>query len=147
MATIFDTAARQAVLTRIERLTANAQPRWGRMNVGQMVVHCDLQLKLALGELTAAPMRTPVGRFPLKQLVLYVLPTPKSVPTMPELRDPLTGDWQQDLGTLKADIGRVAAQDPRRTWPRHSAFGDLSGAQWGRLIHKHLDHHLRQFGV
>ncbi len=147
MATIFDAAAREAVLTRIERLTADAPPRWGRMNVGQMVVHCDLQLRLALGELTAAPMRTPVGSFPLKQLVLYLLPTPRSVPTMPELRDPPTGDWRRDLDQLRTDIGRVAALDRGIPWPRHPAFGDLTPSQWGRLILKHLDHHLRQFGA
>jgi len=147
MATIFDDAARTAVLARIDRLTPASQPRWGRMNVGQMVVHCDLQLKLALGELKGAPMKTPVGRFPIKHLALYVLPTPKGVPTMPELRDPVTGEWQQDREVLKADIGRVSAKDRHVPWPVHPAFGTLSSSQWGRLIRDHLHHHLRQFGA
>lgn len=147
MATIFDFAPRSGLLARIDRLNASAQPRWGRMNVGQMVVHCDLQVKLALGELPASPMKTPVGHFPLKHLALYLLPTPKGVPTMPEIRDPLTGDWEQDRASLKASIGRVAVIDPRQPWPRHPAFNALSGNQWGLLIYKHLDHHLKQFGV
>lgn len=29
----------------------------------------------------------------------------------------------------------------------HSFFGRLKGEEWGVLMHKHLDHHLRQFGV
>ena len=29
----------------------------------------------------------------------------------------------------------------------HSFFGRLSGDEWGRLMYKHLDHHLRQFGL
>ena len=147
MATIFDAASRDAVLSRIDRLNATTQPRWGRMNVGQMVVHCDLQLQLALGELVGAPMKTPVGRFPFKQLALYVLPTPRGVPTMPEMRDPVTGDWQADRGRLKADVGRVVAKDRNQAWPVHPAFGTLSAAQWGRLVFSHLDHHLKQFGV
>jgi len=147
MATIFDDTARAAIMARIDRLTATSQPRWGRMNVGQMVVHCDRQLLLALGELVAAPMKTPVGRFPLKHLALYVLPTPKGVPTMPELRDPVTGEWQQDRDRLTADIGRVIAKDRHQPWPVHAAFGTLSVSQWGRLMLKHLDHHLGQFGV
>jgi len=147
MATIFDSAERESILARIDRLTAGTQPRWGRMNVGQMIVHCDLQVKLALGELVGAPMRTPVGRFPLKHLALYVLPVPRGVPTMPEIRDPVTGDWQQDRDSLKADIGKVVAKDRDKPWPVHPAFRTLSVAQWGRLIRDHLDHHLRQFGV
>jgi hypothetical protein len=27
----------------------------------------------------------------------------------------------------------------------HSFFGKLSGAEWGRLMYKHIDHHLQQF--
>ena len=29
----------------------------------------------------------------------------------------------------------------------HSFFGTMSGAEWGVLQYKHLDHHLRQFGA
>jgi hypothetical protein len=29
----------------------------------------------------------------------------------------------------------------------HAFFGKMTGAEWGELTHKHLDHHLRQFGV
>ena len=30
---------------------------------------------------------------------------------------------------------------------RHPAFGDLTHESWGVLLHKHVDHHLRQFGA
>jgi len=26
-------------------------------------------------------------------------------------------------------------------------FGKLSGKEWGELMYKHIDHHLRQFGA
>jgi LPS sulfotransferase NodH len=29
----------------------------------------------------------------------------------------------------------------------HSFFGPLTPAEWAELNYKHLDHHLRQFGV
>ena len=29
----------------------------------------------------------------------------------------------------------------------HALIGKVSGEDWGRLQHKHVDHHLRQFGV
>ena len=40
-----------------------------------------------------------------------------------------------DAGSAAAD-GRV-----------HSFLGRLSGEEWGRMMWKHLDHHLRQFGA
>ena len=35
----------------------------------------------------------------------------------------------------------VVTQDP------HPFFGRMTGEEWDRLLWKHLDHHLRQFGV
>jgi hypothetical protein len=29
----------------------------------------------------------------------------------------------------------------------HSFLGRLKSDEWGVMMHKHLDHHLRQFGV
>jgi hypothetical protein len=31
--------------------------------------------------------------------------------------------------------------------PEHPAFGRLSGRAWGALVYRHMDHHLRQFGL
>jgi hypothetical protein len=31
--------------------------------------------------------------------------------------------------------------------PTHPAFGRMTADDWGALIHKHTDHHLRQFGA
>ena len=56
MPDLSDAGTRDAILSRIQRLDASSQPRWGTMSAGQMVVHCALQLKLALGELDAAAM-------------------------------------------------------------------------------------------
>ena len=78
---------------------------------------------------------------------LSFAPVPKSVPTLPELRDQLTTGWEQDRDELKNHVSRVAAQDRSQPWPRHAAFGPLTPSQWARLIWKHLDHHLRQFGA
>jgi hypothetical protein len=147
MLSLFDPTARRAIAQRLDRLAATSQPLWGRMNVGQMVVHCTLQLQLALGELAAAPMASGASRFPMKQLLIYVLPWPKGVPTFPELRDPLTTGWDADRNALRSLIERFGAQDPRRAWPAHAAFGPMSGRAWGVLAARHLDHHLRQFGA
>lgn len=147
MPSLFEPSVRTSMQSRVDTLTAATQPLWGRMNVGQMVVHCGMQLKLGLGEMQAAHFKSPVGRFPLKHLVIYVLPTPKGVPTLPEIRDPLTGDFQKDQGELKTLIGRFAAIPGGTTMPVHAAFGTLSHRQWGLLAAKHLDHHLKQFGA
>ncbi len=61
MATVYDSAARQRLHARIDALTPESKPRWGRMNVGQMIVHCDLQLRHSLGDLPLTRMTVPIG--------------------------------------------------------------------------------------
>ena len=76
--------------------------------------------------------------------MIHKLPMPKSAPTAPELlarRDADLEREQQTFRTLFARLGPPHALVP------HPAFGPMSRDDWGVLIHKHADHHLRQFGV
>ena len=148
MVTLFEPRHRDLILSRVARLTPESKPTWGRMNVGQMVAHCADQLRMTLGELSAAPKPTgALRRFPLKQLVVYVLPWPKGVPTAPELFSTPPAQWEADLQELRTLIDRTAEHGPDGDWPEHPAFGRMSGRAWGVLAYRHLDHHLRQFGV
>jgi transposase InsO family protein len=45
-------------------------------------------------------------------------------------------------------IDRFVAAGPKScTTHPHSFFGPLTPEEWAILMYKHLDHHLRQFGV
>jgi hypothetical protein len=37
--------------------------------------------------------------------------------------------------------------DHQGDWPPHPILGRLSRGQWMRWGYRHMDHHLRQFGV
>ncbi len=147
MRTIWQDTAVQEVRSRIATLSPDTTARWGRMNVQQAVVHMADQLRCALGEKSAAPVRTPVRYSPLRDVVVWWLPWPKGVATIPELRDPVTGEWDADRARLEALIDRCVARGANSDWTPHPAFGKLSGRAWGRLMYRHLDHHLRQFGA
>lgn len=52
------------------------------------------------------------------------------------------------VGRLMASINRFVTTPPAsHSQYSHSFFGKLTSQQWAALIYKHLDHHLRQFGV
>jgi hypothetical protein len=75
-------------------------------------------------------------------------PMRRNSPTSKDLviaddRDFLT-EQQRLLGLLQ----RFTAGGPSGcTRHPHSFFGPLTPAEWAELMYKHLDHHLRQFGV
>jgi hypothetical protein len=102
---------------------------------------------MALGDLPVAAKATPIRYPPLKQLIVYVAPFPKNVPTAPELLARAPGDWSSDVHALLGLVDRVVARGPSARWPDHPAFGRLSPRAWGVLMYRHMDHHLRQFGA
>ena len=69
----------------------------------------------------------------------------------PTAKDLVVKD-ERNLGTererLCGLIDRFAAAGPDGcTKHPHSFFGRLTPEEWATLMYKHLDHHLRQFGV
>jgi hypothetical protein len=85
--------------------------------------------------------------FPVKHLFLYVLPIPKGVPTAPELLAREPAPWAEERAQLAALVARFGGAPARAAWPEHPLFGPLTAHEWGTLTYKHVDHHLRQFGV
>ena len=54
-------------------------------------------------------------------------------------------EFATDVATLVSACNRFAAGEGMRA--THFLFGPLSAEEWGRWGYKHMDHHLRQFGV
>jgi hypothetical protein len=148
MPSLFDPQVRTAILERLSHLTPERKPGWGRFTANEMVCHVGCGLRQGLGELETGPPSGPLARFPLNWLMIHVLPWPKgkgqSPPAFLATR-PTT--WAADVGRLGDLIERFAVRGPRAAWPASLVFGRISGNSWGVLQHKHLDYHLRQFGV
>jgi hypothetical protein len=145
--TAFDPAARGELVRRMESVDPGRRPLWGKMNAGQMLAHLNSSLSMACGELEPKPKKTPLSNPLLRWLVIYVLKWPQGTPTAPELLATPPGEWAADLARFRELLERTGSRSPDGTWPRHPAFGQMKGKHWGALVHKHVDHHLRQFGA
>lgn len=86
MGSILNDADRTAIVQRIGSVTSASVPRWGRMDAQAMLTHLKRSALMALGELPVACTSNRVFQvFPVKHLILHVVPFPKSAPTAPEL--------------------------------------------------------------
>jgi len=148
MASLLVERDRQRLIARIEALTPEQPRRWGQMSVDRMLGHLVGSAQMALGDLAVAPRPgfAPLSRFPVKQLVLYVFPFPKSTPTAPELVIVEPRVFEAERARLLGLMARLVARGESGPAPVHSVFGPLSCREWGVLVHKHTDHHLKQFG-
>ncbi|MDQ6831210.1 MAG: DinB family protein [Gemmatimonadota bacterium] len=147
MKSLWQDETRRELKQRLGQLSEEKRPLWGKMNALQVVAHLTLSMRMATGELPTARKSTPVGFFPANWIVIHWLPWPHSTPTAPELLAGKSTTWTADVATLDSLIDGFGALDQKRPWPVHPAFGKLSAKSWGALGWKHIDHHLRQFGV
>jgi len=150
MPTMFDANDRAAMLARLKRLAPQASRRWGAMTAPQMVWHLGAQLRHALGEIVVAPRGNAFLRSPLMKWLVIESPMPwprGKLPTSPEYLAFDLGAFDADVATLAVLLERWAARGEANGSCVHPAFGALTGRQLGKLVHRHWDHHLTQFGV
>ncbi|MDQ2666778.1 MAG: DUF1569 domain-containing protein [Gemmatimonadota bacterium] len=138
---------RRVLNERVRRLTPDTVPRWGKMNAAQMVAHLTNAMRMATGELPVRGKRHPARLFPLKQLLIYVLPLPKNLPTATELIDRAPEPFTGEIEAFRAAVEDFGSRPRNFAWPDHPLFGAMSRRDWGALAYRHCDHHLRQFGV
>jgi hypothetical protein len=113
-----------------------------------MLQHLQLSARMTLGELEVPSVnKKPFQMFPLKHLVLYVLPFPKGAPTAPELKPVDVTTFEEERSALLELFERIGAGPREGRGPAHPLFGTLTWSEWGVVTYKHADHHLKQFGA
>ena len=150
MKTLFDAASVEDVKARLQRLEPGSERRWGTMTAAQAVAHCAAGLEMAAGErlLPRVLIGRILGRL-VKRLALgNDAPLRRNSPTAKGLVMADDRDLDLERQRLGGLIDRFAAAGPEGcTRHPHSFFGPLTPQEWAVLMYKHLDHHLRQFGV
>lgn len=148
MGSILNDSDRKSICQRISSITNDSAPRWGRMDAKAMLTHLRDSARMALGELSVAGKgKRAFQVFPIKHLILHVVPFPKSAPTAPELLVSDAASLDAIRSELVSLIERIGGGPREGFGPDHPLFGRLSFREWGVTTYKHTDHHLRQFGV
>lgn len=148
MASMWNGAVRTELLARLDRLAPDTKARWGKFTCPAMLAHVNDALRMPLGEVTPAAKHLPIRHFPLKQLLIYVLPFPKGLPTAPELLARTSGaSFAEEVSAFRELLARLALASGAPVWPPHPAFGAMSRRDWGVLGYRHVAHHFAQFGV
>lgn len=146
---IFNPSDYQGVLNRINSLSKDNKRKWGTISLNQMLAHCSLQLKLGLGIIEqtgfegSSIMRTWFGRWSF----FYVMPWTKGLPTPSKMDIIKNKIPSHEFESEKKELLELLKQvQKNQNLNPHPFFGLTSQKDWGRLIWKHLDYHLKQFG-
>jgi hypothetical protein len=150
MESLFDPQGNQNIINRIERLTPLALSEWGKMTVSQMLLHCQLPINVALGTMhikTHWLLSFLFARRAKKKLTSNN-PFGKGSPTAKEFEIKHEPDFEKSKQGLIALVSVFAKEGPSVIKAaKHPFFGEMTDQEWDTLQWKHLDHHLKQFGV
>jgi len=150
MQTILDAAAVAAFSARIAQLSPTSTRQWGKMTPYQMVIHCIKNDRMLLGDVQYKRLFVGrlFGRMALKSLTKDDAPMSPNEPTHPEFKITGDGDFEAAKQEWIGVVQRYAdASDDTFAGFVHPFFGPMTTEQIGQAAYKHIDHHLRQFGV
>jgi hypothetical protein len=143
---LIDVQGKTGILNRINKLTPDSKPLWGKMTVSKMMAHCTVGLRTASGEVKLK--RNFLGILfggIAKKSMMSDKPIKQGLPTDKNFVIKEDRNFDEEKTAL---IGYVKKFDPKiLTTGLHPFFGTMTIQEWDKLMAKHLDHHLRQFGV
>lgn len=149
MKNIFNQLHTEEILNRIDKLSPNSKPQWGKMDVAQMLAHCSSFQDIAMGNSFPARgwLGILIGNF-VKPIFYNDKPLAQNMSTIPTILIVDEKEFEIEKERLKQKIIIFQNNGPEGcTTHPHPFFGKLASEQWGKGIYKHLDHHLKQFGV
>ena len=153
MKTLFTQEGKDAIIQRINKLTPHSQKQWGKMNVSQMLAHAQKPLEVAIGthaldnSIMLKVLSALFGKAAKKKYIQNEM-LDKNSPTAPSFKIIDKRDFEKEKHQLIEDINKFSEMGmAKKLGDRHPFFGLMTHEDWDLLQWKHLDHHLKQFGV
>ncbi|MCM4169958.1 DUF1569 domain-containing protein [Arenibacter sp. TNZ] len=150
MENIFNKEIVDNVISRINELDPKSIGLWGKMNVAQMLAHCNVSYEMVYTEKHPKPngiMKLMLKLF-VKQPVVNEKPYKKNSRTAPAFLIVDERDFEIEKKRLIEHLSKTQELGEGYFHNKEShSFGPLTKMEWNNLFYKHLNHHLEQFGV
>jgi hypothetical protein len=150
MKTIFNQEDNNELVERISNLKEDSERKWGKMNVSQMLVHCQKPLEVAAEQLFIKRniFSYLFGAMMKKKLIDNGEDFKQNLPTSKQFKIESDFDFKKEQEMLNKMVQSLGQKGESAIKIKiHPFFGKMTSNEWGILFYKHLDHHLQQFGV
>lgn len=150
MKNIFTKEISNEIIARINTLTNESKPIWGKMHVAQMLAHCSVTYETIYTNKHPKPntfVKFILKNF-IKKYVVNETPYKKSSQTAPYFVIADERDFEAEKKKLIDYILKTQELGENAFEGKGSvSFGSMTKNEWNNMLYKHLDHHLSQFGV
>lgn len=148
---IFTQPVADEIIGRINQLSPQSTPQWGKMNVGQMLAHCSVSYEMAFENKHPKPnfiLGFILKTFLKKGLTDETTPYKKNSSTAPAFVMKEEKNFETEKKRLIDYLKKsVELGEAYFDGKESLSFGKMTVAEWNNLFYKHIDHHLTQFGV
>lgn len=150
MKSIYNQNDTQELISRINSLNNSSQPLWGKMNISQMLAHCNVTYEMAFEDKHPKPkgFMKFILKYFVRNMVVNEKPYKKSSQTAPAFIITDERVFETEKNRLIQYI--IKTQELGESYfdgKESISFGILNKTEWNNMFYKHLDHHLSQFGV
>ena len=149
MQSLFDVTTYNSIKERMNKLTPSSAALWGKMDVAQMLTHCQRAFAVPLSDKKMPRMLLGIlVGWAIKSKLYNDEPWKKNLPTSPAFKVTDAREFEVEKQKLSQLIDKFYSAGPTGVgkFP-HPVFGSFTKEQWGQAMFKHIDHHLQQFGV
>ena len=151
MQNVFDAKDAQNYINRINQLTPEAQRKWGKMSVDQVLAHMNVAYAFIF-EPEKQKKPSFIAKFLLSNFVKPKIvndkPYKQNLPTSPVFIIANQRNFEVEKKKLIGNIQRVQQLGSEAFEGKENmSFGKMTAQEWNNMLAKHLNHHLEQFGV
>lgn len=139
---------------KLNNLLPDTKGKWGKMNGQQMVEHVTGFFKVSTGKIFIPLVSPPEHLQKLKEFLLsekeFKENTKAPGGILPEEPLPLRKESMSEaIGELAKSVQYFFSYYDQNASQKiiHPVFGELNFLEWVQLHHKHVTHHLKQFGL
>ncbi len=150
---LFNKSDYDSIVSRINKLSDDSKNQWGKMTVNQMICHVTDPFRDVMNVRNTKPVIPSFLRPIAKKFIITVKPWKPNTPTMKLYKQGDGGNgtkptnFENDKKVLLDFLSNFSSVDKNYQFGNHGGLGKLTRDENGFLMWKHLDHHLRSFGV
>lgn len=153
MGNLFVDEDKRQLIERALRLHPDMHPQWGTMTVNQMLCHIADPIRDIMGLRQGGKSVPGILKPVMKLVMLSRAPFRKNLPTLKAYLQGNKGtgtrpvNFAYDKATFIDLVNKISSTPETFRLRPHGLAGRLTRQEHGYILWKHIDHHLRQFGV
>jgi hypothetical protein len=136
---------------RLGGIDSDTPRQWGSLSPAGLMAHLTVIFEFSLGESEGQDIGNALTRMRLMRwFIIHAMPWPRAkIKAPPAFTPEPEGTFEQERDRCLAALDRFVkarGENPDRI-ERSPLLGDMPLRHWSALHGRHLDHHMRQFGV